>query len=57
VTTLTVPGEGVWSVDATTGTITFIPELGFTGDPTPITYISTDASGNPVSPATDKLDN
>ncbi len=38
VTRLTVPGEGAWSVDETTGAITFTPEAGFTDDPTPITY-------------------
>ncbi|WP_149203487.1 Ig-like domain-containing protein [Actinotalea subterranea] len=46
VTTLTVPGEGVWTVSATTGAITFTPESGFTGDPTPVTYRVTDTLGN-----------
>jgi len=35
--TLTVPGEGVWTVDDT-GMATFTPEPGFVGDPTPVDY-------------------
>ncbi len=38
VTELTVAGEGVWSVDPVSGEITFTPESGFTGDPTPVDY-------------------
>ncbi|MEM9707951.1 MAG: SdrD B-like domain-containing protein [Pseudomonadota bacterium] len=34
----TVPGEGAWAVDETTGAITFTPDPAYTGDPTPITY-------------------
>jgi len=45
VTTLRVPGEGTWTVDATTGSITFTPEAGFTGNPTPVTYEVTDIYG------------
>ncbi|MBU1668512.1 carboxypeptidase regulatory-like domain-containing protein [bacterium] len=44
--TLTVPGEGVWSVDPTTGAITFTPKDGFVGDPTAITYSVQDTEGN-----------
>ena len=43
--TLTVPGEGVWTVDNTTGAITFTPYAGFTGNPTPIQYNVRDATG------------
>ena len=43
---LKVAGEGTWSVDAVTGKITFAPELGFTGNPTPVRYQVTDVSGN-----------
>jgi CshA-type fibril repeat protein len=43
--TLTVPGEGIWTVDNTTGAITFTPYAGFTGDPTPIQYNVRDATG------------
>ncbi|MBX9246032.1 hypothetical protein ICW40_14595 [Actinotalea ferrariae] len=46
VTTLTVAGEGTWSVSATTGAITFAPQAGFTGDPTPVTYQVTDLAGS-----------
>ncbi|MCK9451768.1 MAG: LruC domain-containing protein [Bacteroidales bacterium] len=35
---LTVAGEGVWSVNPTNGKITFTPEAGFLGNPTPIQY-------------------
>ena len=44
--TLTVPGEGVWSVDPNTGAIKFSPEKGFVGDPTPISYGVSDTQGN-----------
>lgn len=39
---LTVSGEGVWSVNTVNGAITFTPESGFTGDPTPIQYFVRD---------------
>jgi CshA-type fibril repeat protein len=50
--TLTVAGEGTWSVNPTTGAITFTPEVDFTGDPTPIQYTVADAEGNVSEPAT-----
>ena len=43
---LIVTGEGTWIVDPSTGDITFTPEEGFTGDPTPITYNVSDDRGN-----------
>ncbi len=46
VTELVVPGEGTWTVNPTTGAITFSPESGFLGDPTPITYSVSDTAGN-----------
>lgn len=46
VTVLVVPGEGRWSVDSGTGVITFVPEVGFTGNPTPIGYTVEDVDGN-----------
>ena len=49
---LTVPGEGVWSVNPATGAITFTPEAGFSGDPTPVTYRVADDQGNVSNPAT-----
>ena len=50
VTSLVVPGEGTWTVDPVTGAITFIPEPGFTGDPTPITYEAADTNGTVAEP-------
>jgi len=44
--TLTVPNEGVWSVNPDTGAITFTPATGFVGDPTPISYSVKDTEGN-----------
>jgi CshA-type fibril repeat protein len=49
VTTLTVDGEGAWSVDTATGKVTFTPADGFTGNPTPVTYTETDGAGNAVT--------
>ena len=45
---VTIPGEGVWTVDETTGAAVFTPETGYTGDPV-ITYTVEDAEGNPTS--------
>ena len=42
---LTVPGQGVWSVNTTTGAITFTPAPGFIGSPTPIKYFVKDQNG------------
>jgi len=44
--TLTVLNEGVWQVEETTGQITFTPQQGFVGDPTPISYSVQDMAGN-----------
>jgi len=44
-----VPGEGTWSVDETTGEVTFSPEDGYVGDPTPIEYTIEDEQGNPTT--------
>ena len=52
VTSLSVPTEGTWSVNTTTGEITFTPIAGFTGDPTPISYTVNDNNGNVSEPAT-----
>lgn len=38
-TQLIVPGEGTWSVDTDSGTITFAPDPAFSGDPAPVEYI------------------
>ncbi|OIQ23078.1 gliding motility-associated C-terminal domain-containing protein, partial [Lacinutrix sp. MedPE-SW] len=49
--TLIVSGEGTWVSDGN-GNITFTPEPGFTGDPTPITYTIEDNDGNESNVAT-----
>lgn len=41
--TVTVPGEGVWTVDES-GNVTFSPYPGFLTNPTPITYTVRDAA-------------
>lgn len=51
VTELAVPGQGTWSVDTTTGTVTFTPAPGFTGDPTPVRYSVQDAAGHTATAA------
>jgi CshA-type fibril repeat protein len=43
--TVTVAGEGTYTVDPTTGAVTFAPAAGFTGTATPITYRVADGSG------------
>ena len=48
-TSFEVPGEGRWIVNPITGEVSFVPEAGFTNDPTPITYTIDDNDGN-VSP-------
>ncbi|MFD6053409.1 SdrD B-like domain-containing protein [Agromyces sp. NPDC060279] len=50
---LVVPGEGTWTVDPDTGDLTFTPEAGFTGNPTPIEYQVTDPQGQ--NPSTAKV--
>lgn len=52
---LTVPGEGVWDVNAI-GEVTFTPEVGFTLDPTPITYTVGDGSSFTSNTATIAID-
>jgi LruC domain-containing protein len=42
---LVVPGEGTWSVNGTTGAITFTPLAGLVGSPTPIEYFVLDDDG------------
>ena len=48
---MVVPGEGTWTVNPTTGAITFTPEPGFTANPTDITYTVDDDEGNTSDPA------
>ena len=48
---LDVPGEGTWQVNED-GTVTFTPDDGFEGKPTPVDYIVADKDGEPSQPAT-----
>ncbi len=48
VRTLSVPGEGTGSVDPETGIVTFTPEDGFRGDPTPVKFVGTKVNSSPV---------
>ncbi len=52
----TVPGEGTWSVDPTTGETTFLPQSGFEDDPTPVDYTIDDDDGLTSNVATITLD-
>ncbi|MEB8434566.1 Ig-like domain-containing protein, partial [Cocleimonas sp. KMM 6892] len=56
VTSLIVEGEGTWSVNITTGDITFTPEAGFMGDPTPVDYTVKDTTGLESNVATVTVD-
>ncbi len=46
VTSLVVDGEGTWSVDATTGAVTFTPLSTFLGDPAPVEYRAANGFGD-----------
>jgi CshA-type fibril repeat protein len=45
VTTIAIPGQGTYVLDPVQHTITFVPDAGFTGTPTPVHYRVTDAYG------------
>ncbi|ARN71811.1 hypothetical protein BST91_09195 [Nonlabens tegetincola] len=47
----TVPGEGTWEVNPINGEISFTPETGFNGSPTPIQYTVDDNDGYISNPA------
>ncbi|OYT13404.1 MAG: hypothetical protein B6I19_05300, partial [Bacteroidetes bacterium 4572_114] len=49
---VTVTDEGIWSVDETTGEVTFTPDVNLAGDPTPMTYTVEDDEGNTSNAAT-----
>ena len=49
---LTIPGEGVWTVHALTGIVTFTPNSSFQNDPTPIKYTVEDLEENVSNQAT-----
>jgi len=44
-TVLLVPNEGIWAVDTNSGEIVFVPNVGFTSNPTPIIYTVEDSDG------------
>ena len=52
VTSLIAAGQGVWVVDPATGNVTFTPEPGFLGDPTPVQYTISDSTGLTSNTAT-----
>jgi CshA-type fibril repeat protein len=43
---LVISNEGTWTVDTTTGSIKFTPNMDFTGTPTLVKYTAKDAQGN-----------
>ncbi|MDN3451960.1 Ig-like domain-containing protein, partial [Psychrobacter sp. APC 3350] len=51
-----VASEGVWTVDPVSGDITFTPEAGFTGNPTPISYTVEDTTDLLSNEATVTID-
>ncbi len=53
---LVVAGQGTWTVNPTTGAITFTPQAGYYGDPTPVSYTVKDNDGNTSNPATVTID-
>ncbi len=55
--TKVVAGEGTWTVNPTTGEITFTPETGYTGDPTPVQYTVKSADGTVSNQGTVTLTN
>ena len=56
VTGFTVPNEGIWALNTSTGAVTFTPQSGFLSDPTPIRYKVTDAAGLTSNEATITID-
>jgi CshA-type fibril repeat protein len=48
-TSLTVTGEGTYTVNTTTGAVTFVPVSTFTGTATPIKYVIADSTGQKAS--------
>ncbi|QNG38584.1 tandem-95 repeat protein [Geodermatophilaceae bacterium NBWT11] len=46
---VTVAGQGTWTVDTATGGVTFTPVPGFEGPATPLTYRATTTAGDVVS--------
>ena len=52
VVSMTIAGQGTWSVNATTGEIVFVPLTNTTLNPTPVQYYGDDAQGNTSNNAT-----
>ena len=48
---LVVEGQGTWRA-LSNGSITFNPDSGFVGDPSPVRYTARDTRGNPTAPTT-----
>ncbi|WP_254411176.1 T9SS type A sorting domain-containing protein [Dyadobacter diqingensis] len=55
-TTVTIPGEGTYVVNTSTGEVTFTPVSTFTGLTTPVLYTITDANGLTSNTATITVD-
>ncbi|MDO5510213.1 MAG: hypothetical protein Q4F57_05920 [Weeksellaceae bacterium] len=53
---VTIPGEGRWTVNPETGVVTFTPQLGFVGTPSPIDYNFADVVGTRSNDATISFD-
>ena len=49
VTTITIAGQGTYTLDTTTGVVSFVPVLGYAGTATAATYRLTDAYGQTAS--------
>lgn len=56
VDSVSVEGEGVWTINTATGAVTFTPENGFNEIPTPIDYVVSDTAGLTSDPATINVD-
>ena len=48
-TTVSVPAQGTYTLDTTTGVVRFVPVLGYAGTATPADYQVTDAYGQTAS--------
>jgi len=48
---LVVAGEGVWRTNNVAGRVSFKPDAGFVGDPTPVDYLILDIDGRPTQAA------
>lgn len=53
---ITIDGEGTWTLGDNPGEVVFTPESGFTSDPTPVSYTVKDVNGNVSNPAEISID-